>query len=114
MAVSRRELLTEELNRFVARLAEDPSCRRAILFGSLASGGAGEALTEASDIDLIVIQETDVPFWRRIVAMRRWLEPRLATDLLVYTPQEYEQLCRDRPWFCDEVTAKGRVVYERA
>ena len=108
--MSRRELLTEELTQFIARLAEDPRCQRAILFGSLGSG----EVHETSDIDLIIIQETNLPFWQRMREMRRRLAPRVATDLLVYTPGEFEQLCRERPFFRDEVLARGRVVYERA
>jgi len=107
--VSRRERLNAELEHLVARLAEDPRCLRAILFGSLAEG----RVEEASDIDLIVIQETDLPFWQRMREMRRHLAPRVAVDLLVYTPEEYEQLRSERPSFRDEVQAKGIVVYER-
>ncbi len=106
----RREELLVELEHLIARLAEDPRCRRAILFGSLASAD----VDETSDIDLIIIQDTAVPFWQRMREMRRHLAPCVAADLLVYTPEEFEQLRRERPFFRDEVQAKGKVIYERA
>lgn len=108
--MSRRDDLLQELERLIAKLAADPRCRRAILFGSLAA----DDVHENSDIDLIVIQETTLPFWRRMHEMRRRLAPRVGTDLLVYTPEEFEQLRRERPFFRDEIQAKGRVIYERA
>ena len=46
--------------------------------------------------------------------MRRLLRPRIGLDLLVYTPDEFEQLCRERPFFRDEVLGKGKVLYEQS
>ena len=65
--MSRSEMLKSELRRFVALLADDPQCRRAILFGSLAA----DDIHEGSDIDLVVIQESSLPFWQRMREMRR-------------------------------------------
>jgi len=98
-----------ELERIVAVLREDPTCQRAILYGSLVSGD----VHEWSDIDLVVIQESDMRFWDRVKAMLLRVEPRLATDILVYTPKEYQNLVRDRPFVRDEIAERGRVVYER-
>ncbi len=109
-SLSRRDELMVELEHLIAKLAQDPRCQRAILFGSLTSADVGES----SDIDLIIIQDTAMPFWQRMREMRRYLAPRVAADLLVYTPEEFEQLRRERPFFRDEVQAKGKVVYERA
>ena len=109
-SMSRSEILEQELQRFIALLADDPRCKRAILFGSLAS----KDVHEASDIDLIIIQETSAPFWRRMREMRRRLDPHVAADLLVYTPDEFEALCKERPFFRDQVQGKGRAVYERS
>ena len=110
--MTRRQDLQTELDGYVAKLAEDPRCQRIILFGSLAADTEDD-LCEASYIDLIVIQETELPFWKRMQEMRRHLDPHVATDLFVYTPDEFEQLLAERPYFQDEVMAKGRVVYER-
>jgi hypothetical protein len=37
----------------------------------------------------------------------------VATDLLVYTPEEFEQLARERPFVREEILAKGVLLYAR-
>jgi hypothetical protein len=40
--------------------------------------------------------------------MLRLLRPRVGLDLLVYTPDEFEQLCRERPFFHKRSFRKAR------
>lgn len=68
---------------------------------------------EWSDIDLVVVEETDRRFLDRSKDVLRLLQPRVGVDVLVYTPQEYERLARERPFVRAEIEGKGRVVYER-
>ena len=81
-----------------------------ILFGSFARG---EDVAD-SDLDLVVVKRTSLPFWRRVAEVRRLLKPRIAADVMVYTPEELEQLARERPFVRDEILGRGRVVYERS
>jgi hypothetical protein len=37
----------------------------------------------------------------------------VGTDILVYTPQEFERLQHERAFFREEIVAKGIVLYER-
>jgi len=108
--VARKALLEQELSRFVALLIEHFSPEKIILFGSLATG----EIEEWSDLDLVVIQHTDLPFLERSKAALRLLRPRVGVDVLVYTPQEFEQLCRERRFFREEILRKGKVIYERS
>ncbi len=108
-ADARGSRLQGELDRYLELLTRDDPPERIILFGSLATG----RLSEWSDLDLIVIRETSQPFLERIKTILSLLKPQVGVDLLVYTPQEFEQLCRERCFFRDEVLAKGKVVYER-
>jgi len=105
----RRRLLEEELQRFVEILRQEIDPERIILFGSLATGEIGPW----SDIDLVIVMKTDKPFIERLHAIRRLLQPRVATDLLVYTPEEFEQLARERPFVREEILAKGVLLYAR-
>lgn len=107
--MSRRMMLEKELNRFVDELRRDSSVQSVIVFGSMAEGLA----REESDIDLVVVKESDEPFLDRLRAVRRRLRPRLASDFLVYTPGEWAELCRDRPFVRREIAEKGKVLYER-
>jgi predicted nucleotidyltransferase len=109
MTSDRKQLLEAELARYLDVLRLDEALDRVIVFGSLVS----EELHAGSDIDLVVVTKTNLPFWKRLHDLRRRLQPRVATDLLVYTPDEFAGLCRERPFVRDEIAAKGRVIYER-
>jgi hypothetical protein len=41
------------------------------------------------------------------------LKPQVGVDVLVYTPEEFEQLSKERAFVRQEIVAKGRVIYER-
>ena len=46
----------------------------------------------------MIVKETQAPFLDRTRQVLELLEPRVGVDVLVYTPEEFEQLCRDRPF----------------
>jgi len=108
-AADRMNLLEQEMERYLQLLIEYDDPEQVIVFGSLATG----EVHKWSDIDLIVVKHTDLPFWQRLRETRRLLQPKVGTDLLIYTPSEFEQLQHDRPFFREEILAKGNVVYER-
>jgi hypothetical protein len=60
------------------------------------------------------VQHTQLQFLRRISEARRFLRPRVATDILGYTPREFENLCRERRFFQEEIVGRGKVLYERS
>ncbi|GAB4480469.1 MAG: hypothetical protein OHK0031_01620 [Anaerolineales bacterium] len=101
--------LRQELNRFLEILRQDESAKQVVLFGSLSSG----AIHEWSDLDLLIVQETDEPFLRRVRLLRRKLQPQVAADLLVYTPQEIQQMKKGHPFLEQEILKKGQILYER-
>lgn len=107
--LERQQLLERELERYVRLLIAKADPERVILFGSLASGEIGPW----SDIDLVIVRRTDLPFWQRMREMRLLLRPQVGTDILVYTPEENERLSRERAFFQQEIVAEGRVLYER-
>lgn len=105
----RKKLLEQELARCVRLLTEQGAPEKVILFGTLAKG----RIHEWSDIDLVVVERTQLPFFQRLRQIRRLLQPRVGMDIMVYTPEEFNQLCADRPFFREEIVAKGKIVYER-
>ena len=109
LSVERKQRLEKELTRFVQLLTEHNDPERIIVFGSLASG----EIHAWSDIDLVIVEETDQSFLQRARTVRRLLKPTVGTDILVYTPDEFDQMGHDRPFVQDEILAKGVVVYER-
>lgn len=100
----RRQRLAAELDRIVGMLP-GLGVRRAIVFGSLARGDAGAR----SDVDLILIVDSHERFSERCARFYRALAPRVGTDLLVYTPDEFETM-RSSP-FLRHALKESRVVY---
>jgi len=108
-ALEREKLLNQELSRYLVLLIERDEPERIIVFGSLATGH----VYPWSDIDLVIIKQTSLPFLQRLREVRRLLQPRVGTDILVYTPEEFEKLSQERVFFQQEILDKGVVVYER-
>ena len=103
------EMLTD-LNAVIERLIATYDPERIILFGSHATGRA----QEGSDIDLLILKESDRPPLDRRIEVERILSDRLVPlDLLVYTPQEVWDLYAAGSPFLEEVLGYGRVLYMR-
>lgn len=89
--------------------AFQPDC--ILLFGSQARGDAGEF----SDVDFLVVTQTDLPKPQRSVAMYRLLRDfNLPVDILVYTPQEvadYRALPQSLIW---RAFLEGHMLYEKS
>jgi predicted nucleotidyltransferase len=80
-----------------------------ILFGSMARGDADEY----SDIDLIVVKETDQRFVQRLVDAGSFIPPHLSVDVLVYTPDELKIMVEDGNPFIEKALKEGKVIYEK-
>jgi uncharacterized protein len=106
--MDRQQEIKNELERMVRLISEEPSVRRVILFGSNASG---EAVGEWSDIDLCIVQESNLRFYDRLAWWLRKLRPAIGIDLVVYTPVEIEQLRAQGGFYTDEIEAKGKDLY---
>jgi predicted nucleotidyltransferase len=89
-------------------LVESPALR-AMVFGSYAQGSQ----TRRSDIDIIVIGDTDKPFFQRFEDFAALYEAFKdeVIDLLIYTPGEFADMAHRR--FIRTIMAQGVVVYER-
>lgn len=82
---------------------------KAIVFGSYARGEADEY----SDLDLIVIAETDLPFFKRHERFAGIYDVwRKGLDLLIYTPEELEQMQAEGRPFIQRALQEGVVIYE--
>jgi predicted nucleotidyltransferase len=106
---ARQALLEAELKRFLPLLLEhyQPEC--VLLFGSLAQGNT----SDWSDIDLVIVKQTEKRFLDRTKDVMRLLGPRVGVDILVYTPAEFATLARERAFVRDEIAGKAKVLYER-
>ncbi|MGQ9556241.1 MAG: nucleotidyltransferase domain-containing protein [Anaerolineae bacterium] len=100
------EALEHDLHSLVQQLSAMPAVRKVVLFGSYAAGRR-DLLT---DLDLLVVMDSSLGFVERSLALARQLSAGVALDLLVYTPEELEQMS-DNP-FLHQVLGKGKVLYE--
>jgi uncharacterized protein len=107
---SRSKLLDAELKKFIEVASEELDAEQVILFGSFARA---EGMHEWTDLDLVVVAETKLPFHQRIQQLLERVRPKVGADVFVYTPAEWERMKSERPFIKEEVLRKGRVVYER-
>ena len=102
-------MLQRELNRWLPLLIENLKPERILLFGSMVD----KHLNEWSDVDLVIVQNTPLPFYRRIKHVLQLIHPKVGVDLLIYTPEEFTKLSRERRFFRDEILRNGKVLYAR-
>ena len=100
------EALERDLESLVEQLRNIPEVRKVILFGSYAQGRR-DLFTE---LDLMVIMESEKDFVTRGAELASRLRASVALDLLVYTPEEIEGI-RQRP-FIRHALQMGEVLYE--
>lgn len=100
----------QDLNKLLTKLIVGYAPQQIILFGSFAYGKPDQH----SDLDLLIVKETDKsPFQRRVEVGRIVRDQSRLTPIqpLVITPQELkEQLQKGNP-FLIEILQKGEVLY---
>jgi len=98
------------VEKIVKILAEKYQPEKIILFGSYAYGKP----TEESDIDLLIVKDTRLPFYKRLSEVRKLVsEARRgnAFEPLVVTPAELRKKLERGDEFFKEILKKGRVLY---
>jgi predicted nucleotidyltransferase len=93
----------------VNKIVEKFQPEKIVLFGSYAWGTPGPD----SDVDLLIIKETDNSRWtaREIDG---YLFPRpFPIDLIVYTSQQVEKRKEAGDFFITDILARGKVLYAR-
>ena len=99
-----------EIKKAADPILRDGGARKAMVIGSVARGDADEY----SDLDVIIIADTDKPFVERYEdffgILRIW---RRGVDLFVYTPEEFESMReRDNP-FLRKAMEDAVTIYEK-
>ncbi len=100
----------DRLNHITQKLVEQIQPEKIVVFGSYATGQA----KPESDVDLLVILESDLRRDQRQEAISRALRPRdFPLDVLAYTPAEVNMCVADPHSFLRYILTTGRVLYER-
>ena len=104
----RRERHQQRLEEEIGRLKEELASLGAELVILFGSAGRGE-MRLGSDIDLLVVMESELDFVERTAALYKALQPRLDADILVYTPQEFVKMSQTSP-LIRRALAEGRKL----
>lgn len=101
----------EELLEIIAtKIADAIDPQKIVLFGSWAR----DDRDPHSDIDLLIIHESDLPRPQRYAQVRRlFWGMGIPMDILVYTPEEFERYQSVPGSFTHTVAREGKVLYAR-
>ncbi len=104
-----RKKFDEEIKNIVEQLVRLYKPDRIILFGSLANANT----KEGTDIDLFIIKK-DIPALGvdRIRQLDALIKYRLATDFIVYKPDEVKERLRLGDPFIKSILKDGKVLYD--
>lgn len=96
--------------RFVDRLVGAYGPEKVILFGSYAYGEP----REGSDIDLLVVMNSEISPPLKAIEILRTVQPDFPLDLIVRTPDQVVQRLAWDDFFLQDIFEKGIVLYESA
>lgn len=106
------QLDAELREAIVQRIVAAVAAQRIVLFGSRACG----THRPGSDIDLLVVNESAAPRYKRsvpIYAALADLPIEVDADVIVYTPQEIQDWSAATAAFVTTALREGQVLYER-
>ena len=109
--ISKSEL-NKEVQNIVNQLVDLYQPEKIILFGSLSKK---DEIKDGTDIDLFVVKD-NVPEYGadRIRELDRLTKYRLATDFIVYKPDELKKRLQLGDPFVKHIFSEGRVLYDVA
>jgi predicted nucleotidyltransferase len=96
------------IRRVTQQIVEQFHPQKVILFGSHAYGEP----TEDSDVDLLVVMETDEPPIHVAAKIAAAIEHPFPLDIMVSTPSEFRASLQRKGIFATEVATKGVVLHE--
>jgi len=106
-----KDQFDKEIRNILEQLIHLYRPEKVILFGSLAEG----KINQGTDIDLFIIKR-DVPELGvdRIRQLDTLIKYRVATDFIVYKPEELEQRLQLGDPFVKSILQEGKVLYDAA
>ena len=100
----------EAIETVVKRIADEFKPEKIILFGSHAYGDP----KPWSDVDLLVVMDTDLNPREQRKRISRFLSPHpFGMDIVVRATKDLEERIRERDYFLREIVNKGKVMYAR-
>ena len=101
---------TTKIKDIVFRIAKKFNPDKIILFGSYATGNPNND----SDLDLLIIKDTDLPPQKRSFDIQKSLiGSMIPIDILVYTNKEFDREKDKKYSFISSAIKTSKIVYER-
>lgn len=101
----------KKIDSIVSKIASVCNPDKIILFGSYALGNQ----TKSSDLDLLILMESDKPRHHRSIEIRKALiGSMIPIDIFVITPGELRDEISDKHSFIGNAIKNSKVLYERA
>ncbi len=98
------------ISNIISRIVSGFNPDKIFLFGSYANGQPNDD----SDIDLLVVKDTNEPRFQRNVAVQRLLiGTKIPVDVLVYTNEEFEREKSVHLSFVNTAIMEAKLLYER-
>ena len=99
-----------QIDEISKKIVDHINPEKVILFGSYAQGNQ----TVDSDLDLIIVNKTDLPKQKRGIEIRRLFYRQLIPlDIKVYTPEEFEYELDNQYSFLYSAIKNSKILYER-
>ena len=97
-----------EIENVARKIGQKINAKAVLLFGSYARNQPGKH----SDVDLLVIAESDLPRYKRSRELHLMFKPYpFPMDILVYTPEEVEKEKEFELSFISTVLREGKKLY---
>ncbi|MBW8049210.1 MAG: nucleotidyltransferase domain-containing protein [Cytophagales bacterium] len=98
----------QKITEIVNKIALNYKPEKIILFGSYADDNP----TDGSDLDLLIIKDSNLPRYKRSTEIRKHLRGiTVPMDLIVYTKDEIQKW-KDTPLaFVTKILKQGKVIY---
>jgi len=106
-----KQMITQkQIEKIVKRIIKHYRPDKIILFGSYAYGNP----TEHSDLDLLIVKNSNLPRYKRAREIRKYLWEISDTpkDIIVYTQEEIDDWIEVEEAFITNIVKEGKVLYE--
>ena len=107
--IDERERIPQEaIDEVASQIAEKFKPHKIILFGSYARGNP----RPESDVDILVVMETNLKESQQSLEIRRYLNIFFGLDLILYTPEHLKERIEMGDYFVQDILSEGMVLYE--
>ena len=100
----------KQIEKILKIIVDNYKPDKVILFGSYAYGHP----SKDSDLDLLVVKDSNLPRYKRAREIRKhlWGITDIPKDIIVYTQKEIDDWVDVKEAFITNIVGKGKILYE--